>query len=64
MTEQMQFLKNIIAGARTGNGASIKLLREICKACADKSPPDDLLAIGEFLYEMRRKADRKHSSRN
>jgi hypothetical protein len=64
MNEQMSFLKNVIASARTGNDAAVTLLRAVCRKAADAAPAGDLLAMAQFLYDIRHDAARDCTSRN
>lgn len=52
MSPQVEFLKNLIAMARTGNEQAIKLLRQVIQSATEKAPLHDLLTIGECLYHI------------
>jgi hypothetical protein len=64
MSEQIEFLKNLLASAKTGSEDAIAMLRRICVAAAEQAPVYDLIAIGECLYHLGLEARRAESGRN
>jgi len=58
---QMEHMQNLINSAKSGSVDAIDFLRNICTRAAMNAPPDDLIQIAEFLYEMRHEAARKHA---
>jgi hypothetical protein len=64
MSQQTEFLKNVIATARTGNEGAITLLRQICNGAVEKSPPHALIAIAGCLYHLGVEATRTELGRN
>jgi hypothetical protein len=64
MNEQMSFLNNVLASARTGNNAAVSLLRDVCRKAAEAAPANDLILIGQFLYDMRLMAAQAAIERN
>lgn len=64
MSSQLEFLKNIIASAQTGNEAAIRLLRNICFAAMEKAPMSDLIVIANCLYHVGIEAERIQIRKN
>lgn len=64
MSQQVEFLKNVIASVRAGDDGALALLRQICRAAADKAPSHDLLTMGECLYHIGIEATRSELRRN
>ena len=64
MSQQIEFLKNAIATARTGNEAVITLLRQICVAAVENAPPHDLITVASCLYHIGLEATRTELGRN
>jgi hypothetical protein len=64
MSEQVEFLKNCIATARTGNEGAVTLLRQICVVAAEKAPNADLITMSECLFRIGIEATRSQISRN
>jgi hypothetical protein len=64
MSPQVEFLKNLIATAQTGNEGAIALLRQVCQSAAEKAPLHDLLTMGECLYHIGVEACRTQIGRN
>jgi len=52
MSEQVQFLGNLINSAQAGNDGAVKMLREICEIAMTRAPSGDLLRIARCLYEI------------
>lgn len=69
MNEQMDFLASMIAWAKEpgkhkeGKGP-VPVLRDICRAAADAAPPDDLIRMAQFLYDIRTEAARQDIEKN
>lgn len=65
----MDFLASMIAWAKEpgkhkeGKGP-IPVLRDVCRAAADAAPPDDLIRMAQFLYDLRAEAARHDIERN
>lgn len=64
MSQQVEFLKNVIDSAQTGNEAAVKLLRQVCVSAAEQAPEYDLIAIGRCLYHLGVEAGRATAERN
>ena len=64
MSEQVEFLKNVIASAQTGSEGAVILLRQICVAAAEAAPVYDLIAIGQCLCHLGVEASRSELGRN
>lgn len=64
MSEQIEFLKNLIASAQTGSDGAITMLRRICISAAEQAPVYDLIAIGQCLCHLGIEASRAESGRN
>lgn len=64
MSHQLQWLKNIIGAAQTGNGAALELLRDVCVEAAKAAPVYDLIAIGQCLVGLGQEASRTEAGRN
>lgn len=64
MSQQVEFLKNVIDSAQTGNGAAVELLRQVCVSAAEQAPEYDLIAIGRCLYHLGVEAGRATAERN
>ena len=64
MNQQMDFLRNVIKTAKSGNPAAIRLLRTVCRTAADSAPDDDLLTMAQGLYDIRRVAATRSAERN
>jgi hypothetical protein len=64
MSQQVEFLKNAIATARSGNEDVITLLRQICVAAAENAPPSDLITIAGCIYHIGLEATRTEIGRN
>ncbi len=52
MSEQMQFLKNLIASARLGNEGAVTLLRDVIRKSADSAPQKDVFRICEEIFRI------------
>jgi hypothetical protein len=65
MSNELQFLKNLIASAQIpDNEAAVKLLRQICSKAVDAAPVADLITIGQCLMHVGRDAERIEAGRN
>lgn len=64
MSPQVEFLKNLIASARTGEEVALKLLRDVCLAAVRAAPAHDLITIADCLFHIGLEATRTESQRN
>jgi hypothetical protein len=64
MSEQLEFLKNLIASAQTGREGAITLLRQICETAVQDAPPHALITVAQCLYHIGVEASRAESGRN
>lgn len=64
MSDQLEFLSNVIATAESGEGAAIEVLRNICVEAAEKAPVYDLIALGKCLAHLGAEAAESNLRRN
>jgi Holliday junction resolvase len=64
MSPQVEFLKNLIESAQTGNEGAVAMLRRICCSAASQAPNPDLIAIAQCLYHLGIEATQSKNSRN
>lgn len=64
MNEQAEFLRTVIANAKTGNESAIKVLRNVCRIAADHAPQHDLIVMAEQLYGFHSQALRRQAESN
>ena len=64
MTPQLEFLKNAMATAQSGNKAVITLLRQICVKAVEAAPPHALITVAGCLLHLGQEATRIESGRN
>jgi len=64
MSQQIEFLQNLIATVRTGDKPSLALLRQICQKAATHAPMRDLASMGECLVRIGEEATRTEIGRN
>jgi hypothetical protein len=64
LSEQIEFLKNLIGSAQTGNEAAIVLLRKICSSAMEQAPANDLITMAQCLYHVGIEATRAEARRN
>jgi hypothetical protein len=64
MSQQLDFLKNLLASVQSGNEDAVTLLRQICATAAEQAPVYDLLALGRCLYHLGVEASRITTNRH
>jgi hypothetical protein len=64
MSEQVEFLKNLVTSAQAGSDGAVTMLRQICVAAAEAAPVYDLIAIGQCLCHLGVEASRSELGRN
>jgi hypothetical protein len=52
VSEQVEFLRNVVASARASVDGAVALLRQLCAAAVEAAPPDGLVKIGQCLVRI------------
>jgi hypothetical protein len=52
MSEQVEFLKQVLSRARAGDDAAAALLRQICQAAVEAAPLHALVTVAECLCRV------------
>jgi hypothetical protein len=52
MSQQIDFLKNVISSVQAGSLGATDLLRQICLSAIEKAPVHGLITLGECLCKL------------